>query len=154
MLLPDPSPELPAAPAAFYAALRDRLADLDIVHADAEDDGIDFGDSGIGVTLTHVDDRDWVVGAHVSRRHAVMFVGPAAHHVADLRDPAAIAALVVRALCGEVEVALRYRGDALVGVEAFDHGRSLGAGRVGGPGAWARWRTVREQRRRMDFRRG
>lgn len=153
MLLPDPPADLPTVPAAFYAALREGVADLDVVYADAEDDGVDFGDSGIGVTLSHVDDRDWVVAAHVSRRHAVVFIGPAAEHMDAPVDPRSVAALMVRALRGEVEVALRYRGDALVGVEAFDRGRSLGAGRIGGPGAWARWRPVQEQRRRMDFRR-
>ncbi len=121
--------------------------------ARAEDDGVQFGDAGVGVTLTHVEDPDWVVAAQVSRVHALVFVGPAAHHVEDPADVEAAAALVARALRGEVEVRMRYRGDALVEVAAVDaDGTELGRARVGGPGAWARWRPESEQRRRMDYR--
>ncbi len=153
MQLPAAPPDLPPEPAAFYAELRARLEPLELDVGEAEDGTLHFGDGGVGLTLPHVTDPDWVVAAQVSRRHALVFVGPAAHAFDDAGDPPAIAGLVVRALRGEVAVALRYRGDALVEVEAFDGRRSLGARRVGGPGSWARWRPVHERRRTVDYRR-
>ena len=150
MELPEPPPDLPDAPARFYAALRARLADETIVWADAEDDGIQFGDAGVGITLTHVEDPDWVVAAQVSRVDALVFVGPAAHHAF---DPEAAAALLARALRGEIEVTLRYRGDALVRVTATDADQTtLADARVGGPATWLRRGPETEQRRRMDYR--
>jgi hypothetical protein len=68
-VLPDPPPELPAAPRAFYAALCDAGA------PGAEE--VDFGDSGIGVTFAGG------VGAQVSRRAAVAFAGDEAAHFDD-----------------------------------------------------------------------
>jgi hypothetical protein len=65
-VLPEPPPELPAAPRAFYAALREGGA------PDALE--VDFGDSGIGVTFAGG------VGAQVSRRAAVAFDGNEAAH--------------------------------------------------------------------------
>jgi hypothetical protein len=68
-VLPDPPENLPAAPRAFYAALRDGGAPA------AEE--VDFGDSGIGVTFAGG------VGAQVSRRAAVTFAGGDAAHFDD-----------------------------------------------------------------------
>ena len=65
-MLPEPPDDLPAAPRAFYAALREGGA------PDAVE--IDFGDSGIGVTFAGG------VGAQVSRRAAVAFAGDEAAH--------------------------------------------------------------------------
>ena len=60
-MLPDPPPDLPAGPRAFYAALRDGGAPAPLE--------VDFGDSGIGVSFAGG------VGAQVSRRAAVAFAG-------------------------------------------------------------------------------
>ena len=65
-MLPDPPAELPAAPRAFYAALREGGAPAALE--------VDFGDSGIGVTFAGG------VGAQVSRRAAVTFDGDEAAH--------------------------------------------------------------------------
>jgi hypothetical protein len=65
-VLPDPPDRLPAAPRAFYAALRDGGAPTALE--------VDFGDSGIGVTFAGG------VGAQVSRRAAVTFAGNEAAH--------------------------------------------------------------------------
>jgi hypothetical protein len=65
-VLPDPPPDLPEAPRAFYAALRDGGA--------PEPLEVDFGDSGIGVSFAGG------VGAQVSRRAAVAFDGNEAAH--------------------------------------------------------------------------
>ena len=65
-MLPEPPDDLPAAPRAFYAALRDGGAPPALE--------VDFGDSGIGVTFADG------VGAQVSRRAAVTFAGNEAQH--------------------------------------------------------------------------
>jgi hypothetical protein len=65
-VLPDPPPGLPAAPRAFYAALREGGAPAALE--------VDFGDSGIGVSFAGG------VGAQVSRRAAVTFAGGEAAH--------------------------------------------------------------------------
>lgn len=71
-MLPDPPPDLPEAPRAFYEALRAEVAA-------AEE--IDFGDAGVGVTIGDGS------GAQVSRRAAVVFsaAGETAHF--DERTP-------------------------------------------------------------------
>jgi hypothetical protein len=68
-VLPDPPANLPEAPRAFYAALREGGAPA------AEE--VDFGDSGIGITFAGG------VGAQVSRRAAVVFDGNEAAHFDD-----------------------------------------------------------------------
>src|SRR4051812_543321 len=117
MELPEAPADLPELPARFWAALRREVADADVRWAHPGGDGGQFGDAGVGVTLTHVDDPDWVVAAQVSRVHVLVFVGPAA---CEQEDPEAAAALVARALRGEVEVELRWRGEALSAVTATD----------------------------------
>ncbi len=83
-MLPDAPPDLPAAPRAFYEALR--------AHVTVAEE-VDFGDSGVGVMLAGG------AGAQVSRRAAVVFTAAETAHF-DERTPgwehAAAAWLVAR----------------------------------------------------------
>jgi len=109
-VLPDPPPTLPAEPRAFYEALRALLAALDPADLDRGAAEVDFGDSGVGVTLPHVREPAWTVAAQVSRRAAVVFAGPASAHF-DERTPdwtRAAAAHVGEILRGEHEVEITH----------------------------------------------
>ena len=104
MLLPDPPDNLPDAPRAFYSALREAL--LNLRPADVREVEVDFGDSGVGVTIPHRREPDWTLGAQVSKRAAVVFAGSVATEHFDDRDPGwtgAAAAFVAAVLRGELE---------------------------------------------------
>ena len=70
-MLPEPPPDLPEAPRAFYGELRRHVT---------EAEEVDFGDSGIGVML------GGGAGAQVSRRAAVVFTAAETAHF-DERAP-------------------------------------------------------------------
>ncbi len=72
-MLPDPPPDLPAEPRAFYAALR-------AARPGAVAEEVDFGDAGIGVSF------ESGLGAQVSRRAAVVFTQDETAHF-DERTP-------------------------------------------------------------------
>ncbi len=69
-MLPDPPATLPAAPRAFYDALRAGAPQAE-VHE------VDFGDSGVGVSFLDG------AGAQVSRRAAVVFTQAETAHFDD-----------------------------------------------------------------------
>lgn len=141
MKLPEPPADLPAAPRAFYEGLRtvvDEVAPARVDWAAAE---LDFGDGGVAVTLPHAVEPEWTVAAQVSRAAAVVFAGPLTAHFAPEETGAAVD-LVRRALCGELEVEVAYRGDELVRV---------GGDRVWGLHALAVWRPERTETVRIDF---
>lgn len=145
VVLPDPPPDLPPAPRAFYDRLRAAWIELRPADVDPEGLEVDFGDGGVGVTVPHAREPDWVLGVQVSRRAAVVFAGPMTEHFsdavgADWTGP--VADLVVRVLRGEVDVPLVLRGHTVVRV---------GGERVWSPGALALWRPARTERLRMDF---
>lgn len=64
-VLPEPPSTLPAAPRAFYDAVRAHVT---------EAEEVDFGDSGIGLVI------GGGAGAQVSRRAAVVFTADATEH--------------------------------------------------------------------------
>ena len=66
-MLPDPPPDLPAEPRAFYDALR-------AARPGAAAEEVDFGDAGIGVSFPGG------LGAQVSRRAAVVFTQDETEH--------------------------------------------------------------------------
>jgi hypothetical protein len=139
--LPDPPQDLPEAPRAFYEALRvvlDREAPEAVDWAAAE---LDFGDGGVAITLPHLTEPDWTLAAQVSRAAAVVFAGPLTEHFGP-EDTDAAVGLLARALRGDLEVAVTYRGGHVV--------------RVGGKAVWgiatlARWRPERVETVRPDF---
>jgi hypothetical protein len=145
VVLPDPPPDLPPAPRAFYDRLREAWQELRPADVDPAGVEVDFGDGGVGVTVPHVREPEWVLGAQVSRRAAVVFAGPMTRHFSDAAGgdwTRAVADLVARVLRGDVEVPLVLRGATVVRV---------GDERVWSPGALAFWRPVRTETLRMDF---
>src|SRR4051794_34679410 len=145
VVLPDPPPTLPPAPRAFYDELRAVVAELRPADIDAGRAEVDFGDGGVAVTLPHVREEDWTVAAQVSRAAAIVFAGPLTRHFDASAGPdwtSAAVRFAARALAGELEVPVAYRGDELVRV---------GDERVWGPGALAFWRPLRLDVVRMDF---
>ena len=145
VVLPDPPQDLPHAPRAFYDRLRAAWAELRPADVDPDGLEVDFGDGGVGVTVPHAREPDWVLGVQVSRRAAVVFAGPMTEHFSDAAGgdwTAPVADLVARILRGEVDVPLELRGETVVRV---------GDERVWSPGALALWRPSRTERLRMDF---
>jgi hypothetical protein len=145
LVLPEPPPTLPSAPRAFYDGVRTVVRELQPADVDAGRVEVDFGDSGVAVTLPHVREPEWVLAAQVSRRAAVVFAGPMTEHFGevpgeDWTRPAV--ELVRRVLAGDVSVPLVLRGDTVVRV---------GGERVWGPGALAVWRPARTDVVRLDF---
>lgn len=141
MRLPEPPPGLPAAPLAFYEALRAVVEDAAPARIDWDAAELDFGDGGVAVTLPHADEPDWTLAAQVSRVAAVVFAGPLTAHFGPDEVDGAVG-LMARALRGELEVEVAYRGDEVVRV---------GAERVWGLAALARWRPERVETVRIDF---
>src|SRR4051812_343957 len=145
VVLPDPPPTLPPAPLAFYEELRAVVAELRPADVDPARMEIDFGDGGVAVTLPHRREEDWTVAAQVSRAAAIVFAGPVTEHFTAASGPgwtSAAVALVRRALAGELEGTVSYRGEELVDV---------GGSRGWGPGAPAFWRRGRGEVVRIDF---
>jgi hypothetical protein len=144
VVLPDPPPDLPEAPWAFYEELRAVVADLAPPAIDEAAVEVDFG-RGLAVTLPHRDEPDWTLAAQVSPRAAVVFAGPVTRHFTAADGPAwtsAAVALLAAALRGELEVEVAYRGDELVRVDDEP---------VWGPASLAVWKPVRTERVRVDF---
>jgi hypothetical protein len=111
-VLPAPPPTLPAAPRAFYEAVRDLLAADPPPLLDAAGAEADFGDAGVAITLPHAQVEEWTLGAQVSRRAAVVFAGPVTAHFSQADGPEwpqAAAAQVGRLLRGEVAVEVPQR---------------------------------------------
>lgn len=146
VVLPDPPDSLPPAPRAFYDGVRAAVTELQPRLIDPDRMEIDFGDGGVAVTFPHLHEPDWGVAAQVSRRAAVVFVGPMHEHFTDAAGgdwtrPAV--ELLARALAGEVAVRVVLRGHTVVRV---------GDDRVWSPGALALWRPTRVEVVRPDFR--
>jgi hypothetical protein len=139
--LPEPPPDLPAAPRAFYEGLRAVVDEVAPSRVDWPAAELDFGDGGVAITLPHVEEPDWTLAAQVSRAAAVVFAGPLTAHFAPEESAAAVD-LLARGLRGELEVEVAYRGDELVRV---------GADRVWGLHALAVWRPERTETVRIDF---